>query len=95
MVNVNDHLFNFGFSTLGFSYEEAPKAIKSIVISFWQLTVAIGNLITLVLISSVHIFEYRSHEFLFFAGLMFADMLVFITVAHFYKSTSRAKAEQI
>lgn len=80
---------------LGFTYQEAPKAIKSLVISFWQLTVAVGNLITLVLISSVHFFEYRSHEFLFFAGLMFVDMLIFIVLAYFYKSANRTKVEDL
>lgn len=76
---------------LDFSYNEAPLSLKTVIISFWLLCVSLGNLITLVFISSVHIFEYQSHEFLFFAGLMLVDVLIFAILAYFYKSTNRPK----
>lgn len=78
---------------LEFSYQEAPKSLKSIVLSFWLFTVAIGNLITLVLVSSLAIFKYQSYEFLFFAGLMFVDMLIFSILAYIYKSSVRSEEE--
>lgn len=80
---------------LEFSYHEAPSSLKTVIISFWLLTVSLGNLITLVFVSSVHIFKYQSHEFIFFAGLMFVDILIFGILAHFYKSTNRAEKEQL
>lgn len=79
------------FSTVGyqFSYEEAPKSLKSIVSAFWSLTMAVGSLITLVLVSKIRIFENQSYEFLFFASLMFVDILLFGILAYFYKSSVR------
>lgn len=68
--------------------------MKSVVSALWQLTVALGNLITLVLLSSIHIFKYQSHEFLFFAGLMAIDILLFSVLAYFYKSSTRSQKEQ-
>lgn len=85
------------FSTVGyqFSYEAAPKSLKSVVSAFWSLTMAAGSLITLVLVSKIRIFEEQSHEFLFFAGLMFVDVLIFGILAYFYKGSVRAEKEQI
>lgn len=78
-----------------FSYHEAPSSLKTVILSFWLLCVSLGNLITLVFVSSVHIFEYQSHEFLFFAGMMFVDMLIFGILAYFYKSTNHPENEQL
>lgn len=72
-----------------FTYEEAPKTMKSIVSSFSSLTMAIGNLITIFVVSSSNIFDNQSHEFLFFSGLMLVDMLIFGILAYFYKSSVR------
>lgn len=79
---------------LEFSYEQAPKTMKSVVFSLWLLTIAFGNLITLVLISSVHIFENQSHEFFFFAGLMFVDIMVFGILAYYHKPSVRTWIEK-
>lgn len=54
---------------------------------------AVGSLITLVLVSKIHIFDKQSHEFLFFACLMFIDVLIFGILAYFFKSFS--EKEQI
>lgn len=69
--------------------------MKSIVLSFWFLTVACGNLIALILVSAIDIFEYQSHEFLFVAGVMFVDMLIFSVLAYYFKSSVRLEEVQI
>lgn len=69
--------------------------MKSIVLSFWFLTVACGNLIALILVSAIDIFEYQSHEFLFVAGVMFVDMLIFSVLAYYFKSSVRLEKVQI
>lgn len=78
---------------LGFSYEQAPKTMKSVVSAFWQLPRTTGNLITIVIISGTKIFESQSHEFLFFAGLMLVDILIFGVLAYFYKSSVKTEKQ--
>lgn len=56
---------------------------------------AVGSLITLVLVSKIHIFDKQSHEFLFFACLMFIDVLIFGILAYFFKSSVSSEKEQI
>lgn len=74
---------------LGFSYQQAPKTMKSVVSALWTLTTALGNLITVILISALTSFQYQSYEFLLFAGLLFGDMLFFILLAYNYKDRTR------
>lgn len=99
--NINDEPLRVSFVNLivliiiGFSYQEAPHTLKSIVSALWLLNAAFGNLITLVLVSSLHIFNYQSQEFLFFAGLMFVDTLIFGILAYFYKSSACTKKVQV
>lgn len=80
----------FSITGLSFSYEEAPESMKSVVTSFWLLTVAFGNLI-FIFIAEFKIFELQSYEFLLFSGLMFLDMLLFAFLANRYKSTKNPK----
>lgn len=76
----------FSVTGLSFSYEQAPESMKSVVTSFWLLTVAFGNLI-FIFVAEFQIFETRSYEILLFSGLMFLDMLIFVALAHRYKSS--------
>lgn len=75
----------FSVTGLSFSYNEAPESMKSIISAFWQLTVAFGNVI-FVIIAEAQIFESQAYEFLLFSGLMFIDMLIFMYLAYNYKS---------
>jgi len=50
----------------------------------WQLTVAFGNLIV-VIITELKIFPRQSMEFFLFAGLMFVDMIVLALLAMGYQ----------
>ena len=75
---------------LEFSYTQAPKTMKSFVMAFYFLSVAIGNLFT----SAVNFFIQNddgtsklagADYFWFFTGLMFITAVLFLFVSHRYK----------
>jgi POT family proton-dependent oligopeptide transporter len=69
---------------LEFAYTQAPKNMKSTVMSFWLLTVFFGNVIAAQL-SHVSWFETASTSyFIFYACLMFAVAIVFLVLSKFY-----------
>lgn len=74
---------------LAFSYDQAPESMKSVVQSFWHLTVAFGNLITVVFVGNVKVFPSVKYEFIFFGCFMVVDMFLFMVLAYFYKSVKR------
>jgi proton-dependent oligopeptide transporter, POT family len=62
---------------LEFAYTQAPKSMKSVIMSFWLLTVFLGNLLT-ALIVKVKIFEEGTGGFfMLFAGLIFLAGVMF------------------
>lgn len=73
---------------MNFAYNEAPANMKSVMLAFVYLTMAFGNLF-MVFISGTRIFESQVYEFLFFAGIMLIDMLIFIALAIKYKYVKR------
>ena len=79
---------------LNFAYREAPENMKSVMLSFVYLTTATGNLF-MVFISGTKLFESQVHEFLFFAGVMFVDMLIFIALSINYKYTSHDDDDKV
>ncbi|MEY3880502.1 MAG: hypothetical protein RIQ94_1298, partial [Pseudomonadota bacterium] len=75
---------------LEFSYTQAPKTMKSFVMAFYFLSVAIGNLFT----SAVNFFIQNNdgssklagaNYFLFFTGLMLITAVFFLLVSRRYK----------
>ena len=60
---------------LEFAYTQAPRAMKSTIMSFWLLTVFVGNLLT-AYISKVNVFS-GAPFFYFFAVLMALVAVVF------------------
>lgn len=76
-----------------FSYEEAPATMKSTVSAYWYFTTAIGNGITIIFALNGNIFDRQSHEFLFFAGLMFVAAVIFSVLVYFYKSSARLESD--
>ncbi|EDW82859.2 uncharacterized protein Dwil_GK10225 [Drosophila willistoni] len=74
----------FSVTGLEFSYAQAPPSMKSVLQACWLLTVAFGNVIV-VIIAEAAIFDSQASEFFLFAGLMFADMLLFMFIAYAYK----------
>lgn len=74
----------FSVTGLEFSYSQAPVAMKSVLQACWLLTVAFGNVVV-VIIAELALFDSQASEFFLFAGLMFADMLLFMYMAYRYK----------
>lgn len=67
--------------------------MKSVVTAFWQLTIALGNVITIVFMSGKELFDSKAYEFILFGSLMVVSMFIFMLLAHFYdKSTKKDKA---
>lgn len=76
----------FYVTGLHFAYEQSPKHLKSVVQSFWLLTIAFGNGI-IAIVAELNVFESQIYIFLIFVGFMVFDMIVFIILAHKYKGT--------
>uniref|UniRef100_A0A1B0AMQ9 Oligopeptide transporter 1 n=1 Tax=Glossina palpalis gambiensis TaxID=67801 RepID=A0A1B0AMQ9_9MUSC len=74
----------FSVTGIEFSYAQAPVNMKSVLQACWLLTVAIGNVIV-VIVAELALFDSQASEFFLFAGLMFVDMLLFMIVAYYYK----------
>jgi POT family proton-dependent oligopeptide transporter len=75
---------------LEFSYTQAPKVMKSFVMSFFMVSVALGNLFT----GAVNFFIQNpdgtsklagAGYFWFFAGLMLATAVLFSVVSRYYR----------
>jgi len=70
---------------LEFAYTQAPRAMKSSIMSIWLLTVFFGNLIT-AYVSKVNFFPIASSGyFMFFAVLMGLSAIVFWYIGANYK----------
>ncbi|KAK9298287.1 hypothetical protein QLX08_008303 [Tetragonisca angustula] len=74
----------FSVTGLEFAFTQAPVSMKSLLQACWLLTVAIGNLIV-VIVAEISIFDRQIFEFILFAGLMFIDIIIFSVIAKFYK----------
>lgn len=74
----------FSVTGLEFSYAQAPNSMKSVLQACWQLTVAIGNTIVIIIVGA-KLFTSQANEFFLFAILIFVDMLVFIGLAANYR----------
>ena len=78
---------------LAFAYSQAPPEMKSTLMSLWNLTVTIGNLMT-ALIAGLNVFS-GSRMFFFFAGLITVAGFAFWFLSRRYKPVDRYRtAEQ-
>lgn len=68
---------------LEFAYTQAPRSMKSTIMSMWLLTVFFGNMVT-AYIAKINVFE-GGHFFMFFAVLMAVFTLVFAWIARNYE----------
>jgi POT family proton-dependent oligopeptide transporter len=73
---------------LEFSYSQAPRTMRSTIMSIWFLTVALGNLLTAVLVKIVPL-EGAANLWLF-AGLMLLAALAFRAIARRYRYVEAA-----
>jgi len=69
---------------LEFSYSQAPQSMKSVLTSFWLLTVSIGNIIVLI-IAETSLIPSQADEYFLFAGLIAFAAIVFLFLAMRYK----------
>lgn len=79
----------FSVTGLEFSFTQAPASMKSVLQACWLLTVAVGNILVVV-IAELQVFERQSYEFFLFAILMIIDMIVFMFLALRYKYINTA-----
>lgn len=70
---------------LEFAYTQAPRSMKSSIMSMWLLTVFFGNMLTSV-VTKIELYAVASKEyFFFFGGLMGVFALIFALMASQYK----------
>jgi POT family proton-dependent oligopeptide transporter len=75
-------------SGLEFAYTQAPRAMKSTIMSFWMLTVAVGNYFVVLIIGAgeaLRIPTFSPTYYYFFAAMMFVVGLVFAWGASRFK----------
>lgn len=77
-------------TALEFSYTQAPRKIKSFIMSLFLLSVSLGNLVTAAVNAVIQNPDDTSKlegpsYYLFFAGLMFAASVLFVPVAMAFK----------
>ncbi len=72
---------------LEFAFSQSPKSLKSTIMSFWLLTVAVGNFLVVVVtgLNDKLIKARGAYEFYFYAVLMFIVAAVFIVLAVRYR----------
>ena len=79
---------------LEFAYTQAPKAVKSTIMSFWLLTVFLGNMIVIaatnmgLINTSGEGSTFGGNFYMFFAGLMILAGVFFIILTRNYKMRS-------
>lgn len=61
---------------MNFSYTVSPKSMKTTIQAFSNLAIGMGNLIVVIVVGS-RLLESQVYEFVLFAGLIFADMILF------------------
>jgi proton-dependent oligopeptide transporter, POT family len=76
-------------TALEFAYSEAPKAMKSTIMSLWFLTISLGNIFT-GLVAKVNPFQGAAF-FWFFSGLTLLAAILFAVVAKRYRPQVRAE----
>ncbi|XP_078620946.1 solute carrier family 15 member 2-like [Branchiostoma floridae x Branchiostoma japonicum] len=82
VITVGEVLFSI--TGLEFSYSQAPKSMKAVMQAAWLLTIAFGNLITVVVAKS-RLIQDQAVEFFMFAVLMAVMTAIFIVMSYFYK----------
>ncbi|KAI0212939.1 Solute carrier family 15 member 1 [Lamellibrachia satsuma] len=74
----------FSISGLQFAYSQSPASMKSVLQAAWLLTVAVGNMLDMLVAGSSWVPD-PAVEFFVFAGLMVVMVFIFSLMAYFYK----------
>ncbi|NXX78852.1 S15A1 protein, partial [Urocolius indicus] len=73
----------FSVTGLEFSYSQAPTNMKAVLQAGWLLTVAVGNIIVLIVAGASRLSEQWA-EYVLFAALLLAVCIIFAVMAYFY-----------
>ncbi|KAM7031206.1 solute carrier family 15 member 1-like [Passerculus sandwichensis] len=73
----------FSVTGLEFSYSQAPSNMKSVLQAGWLLTVAVGNIIVLI-VAGVSAIQQQWAEYVLFAALLLVVCIIFAIMASFY-----------
>ncbi|XP_037048643.1 peptide transporter family 1-like [Bradysia coprophila] len=79
---------------MNFSYSEAPESMKTILQALFFLSAGLGNLFV-VIVAGTKFIESQFYEFVIYAVLMFADIIVFGMLARRYKSSVQPNSEEL
>ncbi|XP_034859037.1 solute carrier family 15 member 1 [Mirounga leonina] len=82
----------FSITGLEFSYSQAPSNMKSVLQAGWLLTVAVGNIIVLIIAGAGQISQQWA-EYILFAALLLAVCVIFAIMARFYTYINPAEIE--
>ncbi|XP_068022467.1 solute carrier family 15 member 1 isoform X2 [Melanerpes formicivorus] len=73
----------FSVTGLEFSYSQAPANMKAVLQAGWLLTVAVGNILVLIVARASTLNEQWA-EYVLFAALLVAVCIIFAVMAYFY-----------
>ncbi|NXS32340.1 S15A1 protein, partial [Pomatostomus ruficeps] len=73
----------FSVTGLEFSYSQAPSNMKSVLQAGWLLTVAVGNIIVLIVAGAATL-DKQWAEYVLFAALLLVVCIIFAIMASFY-----------
>ncbi|XP_062957585.1 solute carrier family 15 member 1 [Cynocephalus volans] len=82
----------FSITGLEFSYSQAPSNMKSVLQAGWLLTVAVGNIIVLI-VAGVGQISKQWAEYILFAALLLVVCIIFAVMARFYTYVNPAEIE--
>ncbi|XP_041822638.1 solute carrier family 15 member 1b [Chelmon rostratus] len=82
----------FSVTGLEFSYSQAPSNMKSVLQAGWLLTVAVGNIIVLIVAEAAKLPDQWA-EYILFASLLVFVCIVFSIMAYFYTYIDPTKIE--
>ncbi|XP_057563728.1 solute carrier family 15 member 1 isoform X2 [Hippopotamus amphibius kiboko] len=82
----------FSVTGLEFSYSQAPSSMKSVLQAGWLLTVAVGNIIVLI-VAGAGQFSEQWAEYVLFAALLLVVCVIFAIMARFYTYINPAEIE--
>ncbi|KAM9396044.1 solute carrier family 15 member 1-like isoform 3-T3 [Salvelinus alpinus] len=82
----------FSVTGLEFSYSQAPSNMKSVLQAGWLFTVAVGNIIVLIVAEAAQLPDQWA-EYILFASLLVVVCILFAVMSYFYTYTDPAEIE--